>query len=96
MVNTYDKANTHHGIWSQPNGDEYYKLKIRSFTTTDYSPEKIHQLGLDEVARISKRMKEILIDLGYDSKKSAGALMNELNENPSFLYADTPRERYSD
>ena len=90
MVNTYDKANAHHGIWSQPNGDEYYKLKIRSFTTTDYSPEKIHQLGLYEVARISERMKEILIDLGYDSKKSAGALMNELNENPSFLYADTP------
>jgi uncharacterized protein (DUF885 family) len=63
---------------------------IRSYTTTDYSPEKIHNIGLSEVARISSRMKEILNSLGHDPKKSAGILMNELNEDPSFLYADTP------
>ena len=90
MVATKHKANPNHGIWSQPNGDEYYKLMIRSYTTTDYSPEKIHNIGLSEVARISTRMKEILNSLGYDPKKSAGILMNELNEDPSFLYADTP------
>ena len=90
MVTTNNKANPNHGIWSQPNGDEYYKLMIRSYTTTDYSPEKIHNIGLSEVARISSRMKEILNSLGYDPKKSAGILMNELNEDPFFLYADTP------
>ena len=90
MLTTQNKANPDHGIWSQPNGDEYYKLMIRSYTTTDYSPEKIHNIGLSEVARISSRMKEILNSLGYDSNKSAGELMNELNEDPSFLYADTP------
>ena len=90
MVGTKNKANPDHGIWSQPNGDEYYKLMIRSYTTTDYSPEKIHNIGLSEVARISSRMKEILNSLGYDPKKSAGEIMNELNEDPSFLYADTP------
>lgn len=90
MIETQDKANPHHGIWSQPNGNEYYKLMIRSYTTTDYSPEKIHNIGLSEVARISSRMKEILNSLGYDPKKSVGVIMNELNEDPSFLYADTP------
>ena len=90
MLETEKNANPHHGVWSQPNGDEFYKLRIRSYTTTDYSPEKIHQMGLSEVARISERMKEILISLGYDSNKSVGALMNELNEDPSMLYADTP------
>ena len=90
MVNTQKNANKNHGIWSQPGGDEYYKLKIRTFTTTDYSPEKIHQMGLNEVKRISSRMKEILTSLGYDENKSVGELMNELNENPDFLYADTP------
>ncbi len=68
---------------------EYYKLRIRSYTTTDYSPEKIHQMGLSEVARISKRMRDILTTLGYDENKTTGELMNELNENPDFLYADT-------
>ena len=90
MVSTQKNANKNHGIWSQPGGDEYYKLKIRAFTTTDYSPEKIHQMGLSEVKRISSRMKEILTSLGYDENKSVGELMNELNENPDFLYADTP------
>ena len=89
MANTQKNANKNHGIWSQPGGDEYYKLKIRTFTTTDYSPEEIHQMGLSEVKRISLRMKEILTSLGYDENKSVGKLMNELNENPDFLYADT-------
>ena len=90
MIRTKVNANPHHGVWSQPDGDEFYKLKIRSFTTTDYSPEQIHQMGLSEVSRISSRMKEILISLGYDSSKTVGTIMNELNEDPSFLYADTP------
>ena len=90
MANTKKNANPNHGIWSQPGGDEYYKLKIRTFTTTDYSPEEIHQTGLNEVKRISSRMREILTSLGYAESKSVGELMNELNENPDFLYADTP------
>ena len=90
MANTKKNANPNHGIWSQPGGDEYYKLKIRTFTTTDYSPEEIHQMGLNEVKRISSRMREILTSLGYAESKSVGELMNELNENPDFLYADTP------
>mgnify|MGYP001396757826 FL=1 len=90
MVKTQKSANKNHGIWSQPNGDEYYKLRIRSYTTTEYSPEEIHQMGLSEVERISTRMKEILVMLGYDENKTVGVLMNELNESPQFLYADTP------
>ena len=90
MIRTQKYANKNHGIWSQPGGDEYYKLKIRTFTTTDYSPEKIHQIGLSEVKRISERMRYILSSLGYDESKSVGEIMNELNENPDFLYADTP------
>ena len=93
MVSTRDNANPHHGIWSQPNGDEFYKLRIRSYTTTDYSPQKIHDLGLSEVGRISSRMKEILVSLGYDADKTAGTLMNELNEDPSLLYADTANRK---
>ena len=93
MVSTTDNANPHHGIWSQPNGDEFYKLRIRSYTTTDYSPEKIHNIGLDEVARISSRMKELLVSLGYDADKTSGTLMNELNEDPAMLYADTANRK---
>ena len=90
MVSSRDKANPNHGVWSQPNGDEFYKLRIRTYTTTDYTPQEIHDMGLSEVARISTRMKEILVSLGYDANKTVGVLMNELNEDPSMLYEDTP------
>ena len=90
MENNYDQANKHHGVWSLPNGDAFYASRLRSYTTTDYTAEEIHQIGLSEVERIGNRMKEIFILLGYEVNKPVGQMMNELNENPDFLYADTP------
>ena len=90
LVSTQAQANDNHGLWSQPNGDKYYELRIRTYTTTDYTPQEIHDMGLNEVERISNRMKTILMQLGYNQSKSVGILMNELNEDPQFLYDDTP------
>jgi len=91
MVKTQKYANTNDGIWSLPNGDQYYQLQIRSYTTTDYTANEIHEMGVNEVKRISNRMGEILKNLGYDTEnKSVGQIMNDLNEDPKFLYADTP------
>ena len=86
----YEYANKDHGVWSLPNGDAYYAARLRSYTTTDYTAEEIHQIGLLEVDRIGARMKEIFLELGYDVNKPVGEMMNDLNENPDFLYADTP------
>ena len=86
----YAYANKHHGVWSLPNGDAYYAARLRSYTTTDYTAEEIHQIGLSEVDRIGARMKDIFLELGYEVNKPVGEMMNDLNENPDFLYADTP------
>ena len=85
----YEYANTNHGVWSLPNGDAFYEARLRSYTTTDYSAEEIHQIGLTEVDRIGARMKEIFLQLGYQVNKPVGEMMNDLNENPDFLYPDT-------
>ena len=90
MESNYDQANKFHGVWSLPNGDAFYASRLQSYTTTDYSAEEIHQIGLSEVERIGNRMKEIFILLGYEVNKPVGEMMNELNESPDFLYADTP------
>ena len=82
-------ANIHHGVWSLPDGDEYYALRLRSYTTTDFSAQEIHDIGLSEVARITKRMGEILNAIGYQSNKPVGLIMNDLNEDEDFLYADS-------
>ena len=91
MVRTQKYANANDGVWSLPNGDEYYQLQIRGYTTTNYTANEIHEMGVNEVTRISNRMSEILKNLGYDTNnKSVGQIMNDLNEDPKFLYADTP------
>ena len=90
MEINYDNANKYHGVWSLPNGDAFYASRLRSYTTTDYTAEEIHQIGLSEVERIGSRMKEIFTMLGYEVNKPVGEMMNDLNENPDFLYADTP------
>ena len=90
METNYSNANQYHGVWSLPNGDAFYASRLRSYTTTDYTAEEIHQIGLSEVERIGNRMKEIFNMLGYEVNKPVGEMMNDLNENPDFLYADTP------
>ena len=93
MEENYVNSNVNHGVWSLPNGNEFYALRLRSYTTTNYTAEEIHQIGLDEVARIGNRMKEIFLELGYEVNRPIGKMMNELNENPEFLYEDTPNRK---
>jgi uncharacterized protein (DUF885 family) len=58
------------GMWSLPDGAARYAYKAKSSTTTDMSPEEIHQLGLAEVARIEGQMLETAQKLGYKDLKS--------------------------
>ena len=90
MIENYKYANQYHGVWSLPDGDDFYALRLRTYTTTDYSAAEIHEIGLQEVERIGNRMKEIFLELGYEVNKPIGKMMSDLNENPKFLYEDTP------
>ena len=54
------------GIYDTPNGKDYYELIANIFTTTNMTPEQIHNLGLNEVKRIRKEMMSIIEDLNFD------------------------------
>ncbi len=47
------------GLLAGFNGGEMYRFRVKSMTTTDYTPEQIHAIGLKEVARIQTAMAEI-------------------------------------
>ena len=47
-------------------GDAYYQHAIKRYTTTNMTPEEIHQLGLDEVARIRTAMEEVKTNVGFE------------------------------
>ena len=63
------------GIWSLPDGAELYKHRVKASTTTDLTPESIHQLGLREVARIEGQMLAVAKKLGYADLKSFNAMV---------------------
>jgi len=53
------------GVGQFPRGDEYYAYMLRHRTTTDMTAAEIHQLGLNELARIRAEMNVIFQQLGY-------------------------------
>ena len=61
------------GVWALPNGDAYYAFRVKDSTTTDLTPEQIHELGLAQVREIERRMKEVAAQLGYQDLKAFNA-----------------------
>jgi uncharacterized protein (DUF885 family) len=49
-----------------PNGEAWYAFNIKEMTTTDLTPEQIHQIGLSEVKRIRGEMDEIIKSSGFE------------------------------
>ena len=74
------------GMWSQPQGDEWYNWALRSSTTTTLSPDEVHQQGLEELAQLHGRMDPILREIGYTTG-SVGARMQGLSQDPRYKFA---------
>ena len=66
---------TEPGVWSLPNGDSYYAYRVKSSTTTDLTPDQIHQLGLAQVAEIETEMKAVANKFGYADTKNFNAAL---------------------
>ena len=64
------RGRTHAGVWSLPNGKARYVTNAKRMTTTDLTPEQIHEMGLREVARLEGEMLEIATKLGFSDLKS--------------------------
>ncbi len=54
------------GVWSLPDGEAFYDNRIKSHTTLDLTAEQIHQIGLDDVARIHAEMEGIKEAVGFE------------------------------
>ncbi|HEX8363808.1 MAG TPA: DUF885 domain-containing protein [Allosphingosinicella sp.] len=69
MLRTLDeiepRARGNEGAWSLPNGTEYYAQRVRQSTTTDLTPEQVHQIGLRQVERIHGEMDRISERVGF-------------------------------
>ena len=75
------------GASELPNGEAYYEYTVRYFTTTSMTPDEVHRLGLDEVARIKNEMQLVIDELEFDGDFQA--FLEFLRTDPQFYY-DTP------
>ena len=70
---------TEPGLWSLPDGEARYAFRVKTNTTTNQSPEEIHQVGLREVARIEAEMLKVAKKLGFADRKNFNA---SIEKNP--------------
>jgi uncharacterized protein (DUF885 family) len=86
----FPKTRTSIGISETPNGNVYYQNRINYYTTsTQYSADDIHSIGLKEVARIKTEMEKIISELNFQG--SFSDFLNFLRTDPQF-YATSPEQ----
>jgi len=73
------KGRAEPGVWSLPDGSERYAFGVKESTTTNLTPEEIHQIGLAQVKEIEERMLQVANQLGYKDLKS---FSDSLRTNP--------------
>jgi uncharacterized protein (DUF885 family) len=80
-------ADSDPGMWSQPQGPEWYEWSLKASTTTNLSPDEIHEMGLTQLEEIHGRMDPILRSIGY-TEGSAGERMTALSTDERFKFAE--------
>ncbi|MBB5985864.1 DUF885 domain-containing protein [Sphingobium lignivorans] len=78
--------------YSLPDGKAFYQDQIKEYTTLDYTPQQIHEIGLKEVARIDADMKQTMKDAKWNG--TFKEFLTFLRTDPQF-YAKTPKELLS-
>ena len=76
------------GVWKLPEGASYYDAAVKSSTTTNYTAEEAHQLGLAQLAEISAQLDTLLKGQGL-SQGTVGQRLVALNERPDQTYPNT-------
>jgi prolyl oligopeptidase len=74
------------GASELPNGKAFYEYRVRSFTTTEMTPDDVHRLGLEEVKRIRGEMQLVIDELEFDG--SFDEFLTFLRSDPQFYYDD--------
>jgi uncharacterized protein (DUF885 family) len=76
------------GIWSLPDGGQRYRFAIRQITTTELSPEQIHQIGIQQIAETEAEMLALAHQLGFNDLSS----LNEHIKKDRALYASSGQQ----
>lgn len=84
-------AGTDDGVWRFPDGAGYYAERLSNYTTTNMTPDQIHELGLAQVARIHREMGVVQKKMGV--KGDLQAFFKYMRETPKFYAPETDEGR---
>ena len=84
-------AGTDDGVWRFKDGAGYYAERLANYTTTNMTPDEIHNLGLAQVARIHKEMRVVQKKMGV--KGDLQAYFNYMRTEPKFYAPETAEGR---
>lgn len=84
-------ARGNRGVWALPDGDAYYRNRILHHTALGLSPDEIHQIGLDEVARLHDAMRQIMSELEFGG--NLREFFDVIRDDPDNYYADSDAGR---
>ena len=90
------RAGTDDGIWRFVDGAAQYQALLKYYTTTDLTPDQVHELGLAQVARIHGEMEAIKNEVGF--KGTLQQFFAQIREGKQFYYPNTAagRQKYLD
>jgi uncharacterized protein (DUF885 family) len=80
------------GVWRLPRGDEYYRAALKLWTTTDLTPDQIHQIGLQRVASITRELDVALRRIGQ-TEGPVGQRLAIITADPRYQYPDSDEGR---
>lgn len=86
------RADDRAGVWKFSDGEAYYRWALQAGTTTNHTPDEVHQMGLDQLAELQGQMDTILKRIGY-TDGTVGARMTALGRDPRYLFPDTDEGR---
>ena len=84
------KGRTDPGVWALPDGDARYRFAVQKLTTTDLTPDQIHEIGLKQLAETEKEMLELAHQLGF---KDIASLNDHIRKDRS-MYATSGQQLF--
>ncbi|MCH8490041.1 MAG: DUF885 domain-containing protein [Oceanicaulis sp.] len=91
MESHRERAAPGDGAWRLPDGEAYYDARLANFTTTDLTANEVHELGVQNTARIHDEMRAIMDEVGFEG--SLQDFFAFMREDPQFYYPNTDEGR---
>ncbi|MCC5825770.1 DUF885 family protein [Alkalimonas sp.] len=85
------RAGDKDGVWRLPDGQAFYQHALNRMTTTQLTAEQIHQIGLDDVARIHQEMRHIMQQVEFSG--SLSEFFEFMRSDPQFYFPETEEGR---